>query len=125
MAKGSKTKKVAALPLEQTDGRADHNSAPNLKQKRTLNELMGYESKSRYSQSTVEEYKEFLKGMNLTDMHREAQARGLIPISDRRVLEQRLTREFSKTSSKYFGTVVQGPQAELSPQAAAILAAGR
>lgn len=118
------TKPTKAAPFEQTDGRADHQ--PDLVKKRTLVELMGGSPKARYSQGSEDEYKAFLKTLNLTDMHREAQGRGLIPISDRKVLEQRLVREYKKTSSKYFGTVVQEQQnGQLTEKARQILAAGR
>lgn len=116
MAKGTKSK---VKEMEQTDGRHD---SPAM---RTIDEILG-NHKRRYRQGNLEEYQTYLKGLNLTDMHVHAQTVGLVPVSDRRVMETRLIREFKKTSSRYFGTAVQSePNMVLSDKAKQILSSGR
>lgn len=113
MAKGKTPK------LEQADGRDDK------KQARSIDEILG-NNKRRYRQNTVEEYQLHLKTLNLTDMQAHAQQVGLVPISDRKVLEGRLLREFKKTNNKFYGTEVrEEPNMTLSDKAKQILAGGR
>lgn len=114
MAKGKTTKPV----MEQAHGKIENSP------KRSLDEILGT-GKRRYHQTNLDEYKAHLKTLNLTDMQVHAQQLGIIPISDRRLLETRLTKEFQKTASKYFGTAITEHPKEISERARRILASGR
>jgi len=114
----AKDKKKGAPVVEQADGRKDD------PRKLTLDDMLG-NTRRKYSQTDIEGYKIYLKGLNLTDMQAHAQQLGLIPISERRVLEGRLVKEFQKTASKYFGTQVSGETPKVSERVMRILATGR
>jgi len=63
---------------------------------RTLDALIGETSNSPYKQSSESAYEEYLNELNSTDLHRHAEKVGLVPMVDRRVLKDRLVREFRK-----------------------------
>ena len=77
--------------LDQVDGKMAGGS-----HFRTLDALLGESSSSPYKQSSESTYEEYLNQLNSTDLHRHAEKVGLVPTVDRRVLKDRLMREFRK-----------------------------
>jgi hypothetical protein len=63
---------------------------------RTLDALIGEGSCSPYPTLDENEYSSYLGGLNSTDLDRHAQKVGLAPTFERRVLKERLMREFKK-----------------------------
>lgn len=63
---------------------------------RTLSSLIGEDRVSPYSTANTEEYESYINELNLTDLHRHAEKVGLVPAHERRVLKERLLREFRK-----------------------------
>jgi hypothetical protein len=62
-----------------------------------LSSLIASEASSHpYHCSTEEEYVTFIDSLNSTDLHRHAERVGLVPTVERRVLKDRLTREFRR-----------------------------
>lgn len=85
----SKNKKLQEL--NQVDGKVAGGSSF-----RTLDALIGEDSTSPYRQSSEATYEEYLNQLNSTDLHRHAEKVGLVPSVERRVLKDRLLREFRK-----------------------------
>jgi hypothetical protein len=63
---------------------------------RSLNSLIGEDSSHPYRQSSEATYEEYLNQLNSTDLHRHAEKVGLAPTNERRVMKERLMREFRK-----------------------------
>jgi hypothetical protein len=85
------TKKNKLQNLDQVDGKVAGGT-----HFRTLDALIGETSNSPYRQSSESTYEEYLNELNSTDLHRHAEKVGLVPMVDRRVLKDRLIREFRK-----------------------------
>lgn len=94
----TKKNKKNTVKLEagaQIDGRAD-----NVASMGSLDQIMG-ESISIYTASSAEEYISQLAEMNQTDIQAHAYKVGLIPVEDRRVLVERLVKEFRIWASRH------------------------
>jgi hypothetical protein len=77
--------------LDQVDGKlAGGNSF------KTLDALIGENLSNPYKCSNESEYESYVNELNSTDLHRHAEKVGLVPSVDRRVLKDRLMREFRK-----------------------------
>ena len=76
--------------LDQLDGKV---AGGNF---RTLDALIGEDSRSPYKQSTESDYESYINELNSTDLHRHAEKVGLVPSVEKRVLKDRLLREFRK-----------------------------
>lgn len=63
---------------------------------RTLDALIGEDSRSPYKQSNESDYEYYINELNSTDLHRHAEKVGLVPSVEKRVLKERLLREFRK-----------------------------
>jgi hypothetical protein len=63
---------------------------------RTLDALIGEDSRSPYKQSVESDYEYYINELNSTDLHRHAEKVGLVPTVEKRVLKDRLMREFRK-----------------------------
>jgi hypothetical protein len=63
---------------------------------RSLNSLIGEDSSHPYKQADESSYEGYLNDLNSTDLHRHAEKVGLAPTNERRVMKERLMREFRK-----------------------------
>jgi hypothetical protein len=93
-----KTKNTVTLEaIAQLDGKAEdsNNTTPG-----SLDQIMG-ESISIYGATSPEEYISQLAEMNQTDLQAHAYKVGLIPVEDRRVLVERLVKEFRIWASRH------------------------
>jgi hypothetical protein len=63
---------------------------------RGLDALIGEGCDHPYRQNNEPEYENYLNQLNSTDLHRHAEKVGLVPMNDRRVLKERLLREFRR-----------------------------
>ena len=63
---------------------------------RSLNSLIGEDSSHPYKQTSESSYEGYLNDLNSTDLHRHAEKVGLAPTNERRVMKERLMREFRK-----------------------------
>jgi hypothetical protein len=77
--------------LDQVDGKI----AGGLSFK-TLDALIGESFSNPYGQSNENDYEEYVNTLNSTDLHRHAEKVGLVPSVERRVLKERLMKEFRK-----------------------------
>lgn len=84
-------KKNKLQDIDQVDGKIAGGSVF-----RTLDALIGEDSTNPYRQSSEESYELYLNELNSTDLHRHAEKVGLVPSVERRVLKDRLMREFRK-----------------------------
>jgi hypothetical protein len=85
----SKNKKLKEL--DQIDGKVAGEMSF-----RTLDSLIGESSSSPYKQNNESDYDSYLNELNSTDLHRHAEKVGLAPTNERRVMKERLMREFRK-----------------------------
>ena len=77
--------------LDQVDGKlAGGNSF------KTLDALIGENLSNPYKCADEDDYEVYLSELNSTDLHRHAEKVGLVPSVERRVLKDRLMREFRK-----------------------------
>lgn len=77
--------------LDQVDGKLAGG-----KSFRTLDALIGEHSSGPYRCSSEADYEQYLNELNSTDLQRHAEKVGLVPSVERRVLKERLLREFRK-----------------------------
>jgi len=77
--------------LDQVDGKIAGGSTFQ-----TLDALVGESFSNPYGQSNEADYENYINGLNSTDLHRHAEKVGLVPSVERRVLKDRLLREFRK-----------------------------
>jgi hypothetical protein len=77
--------------LDQVDGKLAGGSGY-----KTLDALIGENLSNPYRCSNESEYESYVNELNSTDLHRHAEKVGLVPSVDRRVLKDRLMREFRK-----------------------------
>ena len=84
-------KKNKLQEFDQVDGKVAGGSSF-----KTLDALIGEASSSPYKQTNDSEYELYLNELNSTDLHRHAEKVGLVPSVERRVLKDRLMREFRK-----------------------------
>jgi hypothetical protein len=100
MTKTKKAKKVVADfdSLESADGAdAKVESTPKYK---TVYDLFGGE-KSRYSESSVLQYEDKIKSLSMAELQHHAYEVGLLPVTNRKTLEERLIREFDREKLKF------------------------
>lgn len=84
-------KKNKMQDLDQVDGKLAGGSSF-----KTLDALIGENLYNPYRCSEESEYEVYLSELNSTDLHRHAEKVGLVPSVERRVLKDRLMREFRK-----------------------------
>ena len=93
-----KTKKTITLDASaQLDGKAQDHGSQMLG---SLDQIMG-ESISVYSAGSSEDYISQLAEMNQTDLQAHAYKVGLVPIEDRKVLVERLVKEYRIWASRH------------------------
>ncbi len=117
MARGRKKKLDL---LHQADGKVE-NIVPS-----TLDQIFGDVGVGKYKTTDLSTYEHWLDNLNLSDMQAHSSRVGLIPVYDRRILKQRLVREFQKHVVSYRvgakKTVAAGTMTE---EAARILGEGK
>ena len=99
---------------------------------RNLDALLGEDNSNPYKTFDLNVYEDYIRELNSTDLHRHAEKIGLVPTSDRRVLKERLFREFRRfvTSRKcntgvdIFSRKVLGDESSMSDEAKKILREG-
>jgi hypothetical protein len=77
--------------MDQVDGKLAGGSGF-----KTLDALIGENLSNPYRCSNESEYESYVNELNSTDLHRHAEKVGLVPSVERRVLKDRLMREFRK-----------------------------
>ena len=106
--------------LKQIDGKAEP-SKPM-----TLDQLWGESQLTKYSHTDVEEYKNYIRGLNRTDIHNHALAVGIIPVDNMELLFGRLEREFIRHASSFQApSKTEAKQKKISKEVAKILSEGR
>lgn len=80
---------------------------PPKRQPSSLDEILG-ETLSVYTASSSDEYRGQLAEMNMTDLQSHAYKIGLVPTQDRKVLTERLVKEFVKWNSRYGSNITTG-----------------
>lgn len=63
---------------------------------RNLDALLGEDNSNPYKTFDLNVYEGYINELNSTDLHRHAEKIGLVPTVDRRVLKERLVREFRR-----------------------------
>lgn len=102
MLKKEKTKLKTIGAKLQIDGNADFNSEKDMDfEITTVEQLLGDGQFNKYHTSNEQEYENYLKEMNKTDLQAHAINVGLIPIDNRLLLGQRLVKEFRKQIATY------------------------
>lgn len=102
MLKKEKTKLKTVGAKLQIDGNADFNSEKDMDfEITTVEQLLGDGQFNKYHTSNEQEYENYLKEMNKTDLQAHAINVGLIPIDNRLLLGQRLVKEFRKQIATY------------------------
>ena len=77
------------------------------RQPTSLDEILG-ETLSIYTANSSDEYRGQLSEMNMTDLQSHAYKIGLVPTQDRKVLTDRLVKEFVKCNSRYGSNMATG-----------------
>jgi hypothetical protein len=85
-------KKNKLNELDQVDGK--HVEGENCFQ--TLDALLGEDNSNPYKTSKIEDYENYINQLNTTDLQRHAEKVGLVPSVEKRVLKERLLREFRR-----------------------------
>ena len=85
-------KKNKLNELDQVDGK--HVEGGNCFQ--TLDALLGEDNSNPYKTSKIEDYENYINQLNTTDLQRHAEKVGLVPSVEKRVLKERLLREFRR-----------------------------
>lgn len=92
----------------------------------TLDQILGDTGTSKYKTMDVVVYSDKLSGMNKSDLQSHAVQVGIIPIDDRRILVERLTREFKRHVAAFRAPhEPQVPQIKVDKELQAILNQGR
>ena len=96
---------------------------------RNLDALLGEDNSNPYKTFDLNVYEDYIRELNSTDLHRHAQRIGLVPTVDRRVLKERLVREFKRfvaSRGSFFPSLSfsEANQSSLSSKAQKILREG-
>lgn len=114
------SKKVNLKNLNQIDGKAEP-SKPM-----TLDQLWGERGLTKYGTDNIDEYKNYIRSLNRTDIHAHAMQVGILPNDNIEILISRLEREFSRHISAYQAqTEKPKKQKKLSKESEKILSEGR
>ena len=81
--------------LSQTNGKLEDT------QYKTLDQIWGDDGSSKYKESNLEDYLNYLSDLNKSDLQDHAKKIGLIPIDNRETLTKRLEAEFRKYMSMF------------------------
>lgn len=113
-------KKLASL--NQTDGQIETKTQP-----KTLSQFFGETIQGKYHTTDENEYENFLKTLNKTDLQRHAIKCGLLPKDDRNRLVIALIKEFKRVVASYkpLPIVNSKPKKPMSKELVNFLAGGR
>lgn len=113
----ARTKKQKIEEISQVHGKVDAVPA-------TLDQLLGDNGMDKYQTLDEKKYISQLEDMSKSEIQAHAVKMGLVPIDNRKMLEDRLLREFKNHVNAYIGrpNLKQEP---ISPEAMRILAEGR
>ena len=91
----------------------------------TLDQIWGDSGINKYGTTSIEEYNEYLSGLNRSDLQTHAVKVGLVPIDDRKTLLSRLKREFNKYVSTFKVKSLDKKETKLSKKSQDALSEGR
>ena len=89
------TKKKKLENLSQIDAKEEKGKPT------TLDQIWGDTGLSKYGTQNFEEYKNYLKGLNRTDIQAHAVQIGILPTDNHEILIARLEREFLRHVNSY------------------------
>lgn len=76
-------------------------------EKPSIEEVLGVTASNPFKTANLEDFQEKLNQMHLADMQALAVKAGLLPVHDRKLMKERLTREFRKKLAKMKARVPQ------------------
>ena len=91
----------------------------------TLDQIWGDDGLSKYQTLDEVQYRNFLSGMNRSDLHAHCSKAGIIPIDNRDLLERKLIGEFQKYVSSYRAPNQKKIESNISKEAIEILKEGK
>lgn len=108
MAKKAKTKQVVDGKVEELTSVTPQavtleNITGGKRNVRSIDELLG-RTTSNYTNGTIEDYEVKIKDMTLADLQGHATSVGLLPVTNKSVLINRLLNEYKKKARGYFNT---------------------
>jgi|TARA_B100001939_G_scaffold344627_2_gene359516 oligoribonuclease NrnB/cAMP/cGMP phosphodiesterase (DHH superfamily) len=113
------TRKKKLDNITQTDAMADKFEPT------TLNQIFGDDGGWKYKTLDTDEYKNYLNGLNKSDLQSHAVEIGIIPIDNKDQLMKRLVREFNRHAAAYKKPAKKSVNLEVSQDILDILAEGR
>jgi hypothetical protein len=105
--------------LNQNDAKAE-NGKPT-----TLDQIWGDTGLSKYGTKNFEDYKDYLRGLNKTDIQAHAIQIGILPIDNHEILLARLEREFLRHVGSYNTPQEKTKTKRVSKDVQRILSEGR
>ena len=121
-AKKASKKKSKLKSLAQTHGKEEN---PQKMEPQTLDQIWGDDGTWKYNTMDTEEYENYLRNLNKSDLQEHATIIGLVPIDNSGILMKRLISEFKKHVSGYTVPKQQGKEEKLSSEVKKILREGR
>lgn len=91
----------------------------------TLDQIWGDTGLSKYGTTNIEEYKNYLKGLNRTDIQAHAAKIGILPTDNHEMLIARLEREFLRHVGSYNAPIEKRKNKKISKEVMKILSEGR
>jgi hypothetical protein len=92
---------------------------------KSLDQIWGDTGLSKYSTTNLNEYINFVNGLNKSDLQAHANKIGLVPIDNRELLTKRLVSEFKKFISNFNVPKKEKVDIILNKKSADILAEGK
>lgn len=108
--------------IKQTDGQASSGKEFEFT---TIEQILGDKGEGKYATANVVEYEGQLNEMNLSDLQRHALKYGLLPTDNKKLLKERLVREFNKHFSQYKVPKNIVKEKEVNPSVLKIMSEGR
>lgn len=90
----------------------------------SLDSILGADNHSKYKTSDSQDYTKYLEELDKVDLMREATNVGLMPIDDRRILKERLLKEFNKYQTCLQTAHIKQIQVKPTKELKALLADG-
>lgn len=113
------TKKKKLENLSQIDAKEEKGKPT------TLDQIWGDTGLSKYGTQNFEEYKNYLKGLNRTDIQAHAVQIGILPTDNHEILIARLEREFLRHVNSYLAPKEKVKSKKISKDVMKILSEGR
>ena len=114
-------KKIKLKDLNQIDAKVE-TVRPT-----TLDQIWGENGNTKYGTKSLEEYKNYIYGLNRTDLHAHALQIGVLPNDNLEMLRVRLEREFNRHISAFQApqNQTQKSSKKISKEVQKILSEGR